>query len=126
MGNCVDWQKVVENELKDFNVTILNPRRDNWDSSWKQSIDNPQFKGQVTWELDNLDAATFIFMYFDPQTKAPITLMELGLHARNKNVIVCCPHGFWRRGNIEVVCDRFKIPLFDDFNKSIQYLKESL
>jgi hypothetical protein len=25
---------------------------------------------------------------------------------------VCCPEGFWRRGNVEMVCRRHRIPLF--------------
>ena len=50
-----------------------------------------------------------IAMYFAPETKAPITLLELGLFARTGKVIVCCPEGYWRRGNVEVVCARFGI-----------------
>lgn len=33
------------------------------------------------------------------------------------------PNGYWRRGNVEVVCARYGIPLFDDFDewlKSVQ------
>ena len=35
--------------------------------------------------------------------RAPITLLELGLFARSGKLIVCCPDGYWRKGNIEVV-----------------------
>lgn len=60
-----------------------------------------------------LDIAQVIFMYFDPATKSPISLLELGLHAADGKMIVCCPQGFWRRGNVKMVCERFDIPLLD-------------
>jgi hypothetical protein len=50
-------------------------------------------------------------MYFAPGTKAPVTLVELGLFARSGKLVVCCPAGFWRRGNAEVVCTRYGVPL---------------
>jgi hypothetical protein len=115
-GKATDWQSEIADVLKDNDVTILNPRRDEWDDSWEQSITNPQFKEQVEWELDGQDASDLIVMYYDPDTKSPITLMELGLF-KDKNMIVCCPNGFWRRGNIEVVCDRYNIPLVDDIEE---------
>lgn len=48
-------------------------------------------------------------MYFDPSTKSPISLLELGLYARAGKMIVCCPDGFWRKGNVDIVCFRHKI-----------------
>ena len=63
-------------------VVVLNPRRVDWDSSWTQSIREPKFRGQVEWELDALERAQVIAMWFVPETRAPITLLELGLHAR--------------------------------------------
>ena len=111
MGRATDWQAALTGCLPDH-VVVLNPRRDEWDASWRQSIDEPRFREQVEWELDGLDRADVIAMWFDPETRSPITLLELGLHARSGKLIVGCPEGFWRRGNIEVVCSRFGVPLF--------------
>jgi hypothetical protein len=111
MGVAEMWQDKLASELNDRTIVIANPRRDDWDASWKQTIADAQFRGQVEWELDYLDRAAVIAMWFDPSTKSPITLMELGLHARGGKVIVGCPQGFWRRGNIEVVCARYGVPL---------------
>lgn len=55
------------------------------------------------------EAADVIAMYFDPDTKAPITLLELGLFARTGKMIVACPEGFWKKGNVEIVCGRYGI-----------------
>src|ERR1035437_6205106 len=76
-GKAEDWQKRVIKELADQPIIFLNPRREEWDASWKQEITNPKFKEQVTWELDGLEIADVIIIYFDPTTKSPISLLEL-------------------------------------------------
>jgi hypothetical protein len=109
MGAAVNWQTRVEKGLEDCHVLIFNPRRDDWDASWIQSAENAQFRQQVEWELEGLEKASIIAMYFDPSTKSPISLLELGLFARRDNMIACCPEGFWRKGNVDIVCDRYRI-----------------
>jgi nucleoside 2-deoxyribosyltransferase len=125
MGKAVDWQTKVEQALGNKNVVVLNPRRDDWDSNWKQEKDNPQFAEQVNWELDALHDADFIVMYFDPATKSPITLLELGLYAWQKpvgNFIVCCPEGFWRKGNVDIVADRCQLTVTTTLDEMIAHL----
>ncbi len=109
MGKAENWQEKIVNT---FNKSYLffNPRRDDWDSSWEQKIENVQFNEQVTWELNALDSSDIIVMYFDPNTKSPISLLELGLYAASGKLIVCCPEGFWRKGNVDIVCQRYKVP----------------
>lgn len=118
------WQDRVIAELSQHDIVVFNPRREAWDSSWKQEAENPQFNEQVNWELDNLDAATYKFFYFDPNTKSPITLMELGyvIGRGSENVIVVCPPGFWRRGNVEIICSRNDIYMFDTLEDGLAYL----
>lgn len=116
MGTAVNWQANLVAALGQRDLTILNPRREDWDSTWRQSIDEPQFRQQVEWELDGLERADLVAMWFVPDTKAPITLLELGLTARADKLVVGCPDGFWRKGNIEVVCDRFGIPLATEWS----------
>ena len=116
MGAAENWQTRVEQELASVSGTILNPRRDDWDSSWVQHPISPQFRQQVEWELDALDAADCILMYFDSKTKSPISLLELGLYAHRNKLVVCCPEDFWRYGNVAIVCERYKIPLYHILN----------
>jgi len=124
MGAAEDWQTKISNKLDELEipVTIFNPRRDSWDSSWEQRESNPEFSYQVNWEMDRLNECDIIFMYFSPGTKSPISLLELGLHADSGKMIVCCPDDFWRKGNVEVVCTRKRIPLhhnIDDATSSL-------
>jgi hypothetical protein len=124
MGAAADWQRQVEGALDDLPVVILNPRRNEWDASWVQSIGNPQFREQVEWELEAQERADVIGMYFAPATKAPVTLLELGLFARSGQLVVCCPEGFWRKGNVEVVCARYGVPLVGEFTEFATLLRE--
>ena len=119
MGAAEDWQKSVEAKLSDLNMILLNPRRENWDSSWEQRIDNPNFNEQVNWEISGIERADAVLFYFAPGSKAPITLWELGFVTESKKVIVCCPEGFWRKGNIEVICNRFNIPLYEKLEDAV-------
>jgi hypothetical protein len=119
MGEAEDWQAKVSKALSDLDVVVLNPRRDDWDSSWKQEKTDPQFSEQVNWELDGLEAADMIFVVFTKDSKAPITFMELGLHADDP-VMVCCPTGFYRKGNVDIVCERKGIHVYEDLDEMIQ------
>lgn len=120
MGLAENWQETLEKSLTDEVVTVYNPRRDDWDSSWKQEQRDPQFNNQVNWELNSLESADLIFMYFSPGTKSPISLLELGKFSyRGSSVIVCCPDEFWRKGNVEILCTRDGVQLFDNLEDAI-------
>ena len=124
LGKAEQWQERIVRAMSDVsNLVILNPRRDGWDGSWEQRADNLQFFEQVSWELDMLDAADIVVMYLAPDTKSPISLLELGLYARSGKLKVCCPTGFWRRGNVEMVCKRYQIPLFENLDALIADLR---
>ncbi len=133
MGQAENWQEEVTEALlerwksPDYEDIILNPRRDDWDSSWTQSIYNDQFKKQVDWELSGLEKSARIIFYFAKGTKSPISLMELGLVStlKNKSVIVYCDPDFWRRGNIEIMCERYGNIFFTDKEKFLSYLRKS-
>ncbi len=108
-GRAAFWQDQVIAGLGALGGTMLNPRRPDWDASWRQSIDEPRFREQVEWELSGLEQADIIAVYFDPATRAPITLMELGLFARSGKAIVACPEGYWRKGNVDITCARYGV-----------------
>ena len=122
-GKSEDWQLTVINACPE-GVTFLNPRRNDWDLSWEQSADNPQFNEQVSWELDNLEFSDIIFMYFAPGSISPISLLEFGLHINGKaHMIVCCPPGYWRKGNIDIVCKRHDVTVHSSLSDAISYLQ---
>lgn len=113
MGNAPDWQPAIAAYLLSKGFNVFNPRRDDWDSSWKQEFTDPQFFQQVVWELDALEEANHIVMYLAPDTISPISLLELGLFARSGKLHVVCPPEFKRRGNVEIVCAKYGVPMYE-------------
>ncbi len=122
MGAAENWQDKVVNYFKNRPGVILNPRRDNWDNNWKQSKDNPDFKQQVDWELNALAKSDYIIMYFDPSTKSPISLLEMGLYAKSGKLLVVCPEGFWRKGNVDIVCETYGAKQFLTLAEIMEYV----
>lgn len=122
MGNTENWQSELSDKLYRHNYNVFNPRRSDWDSSWKQDFTNPYFSQQVNWELDALEKSDYIIMYFDPNNKSPISLLELGLFAHTGKLMVICPDGFWRKGNVDIVCNRYNIPMFKNFDQLKNYI----
>ena len=124
MGKAEAWQAKLTEAITSLgkNVTIYNPRRDDWDPTWIQSIENDNFYEQVRWELQALDDSDLIVMYYDPNTTSPISLLELGLHARSGKLIVCCPNGFYRKGNVDIVCERYCIPVIENWDIFVTYV----
>ena len=125
MGNSTDWQAQIIEALKNEEVNIFNPRRTNWDSSWEQEESNPEFNHQVNWELSCLEKADLIIIYFAPNSQSPITLLETGIFHK-MNMIVCCPKGFYRKGNIDILCTRYKVPKVETVEALIDYVKTEL
>ena len=123
MDDAPRWQDTLIAALADTDVVVLNPRRDALPPEWEQHAENPAFRGQVQWELEGLERASLVCFYFAPGTKSPISLLELGLRARSGRAIVCCPEGFWRRGNVEIVCERYGIPRVESLDELAEHLR---
>ncbi|WP_175635762.1 nucleoside 2-deoxyribosyltransferase domain-containing protein [Pedobacter ghigonis] len=121
MGNAENWQQKfidranVEKMLD--NVIVFNPRRASWDHSWTQSIENAQFNEQVNWELDAMEKVDVILLFLDANSKSPISIMELGLFADSGKLMVCCEDGFWKKGNVDIVCKRKGIDQYKTFDE---------
>ncbi|MBW1658277.1 nucleoside 2-deoxyribosyltransferase domain-containing protein [Flavobacterium quisquiliarum] len=121
MDKAINWQLHCEEQLQDKYI-IFNPRRKEWDSSWSQTIENPNFKEQVNWELNALEKADIIIMYFVANTMSPISLLEFGLYAQSKKMKVVVEEDFWRKGNIDIVCERYGVEQFKTLDELIQNL----
>ncbi|MFB9110167.1 hypothetical protein DMB65_13215 [Flavobacterium cheongpyeongense] len=118
MDKAINWQKKCE-ELLENKFILFNPRRNEWDSSWSQTIENDNFNEQVTWELNALEKADIIIMYFAGNTMSPISLLEFGLYAQSKKIKVVVEEDFWRKGNIDIVCKRYAVEQFKTLEELI-------
>ena len=136
-NTATDWQRRVCGMFKGYrDVVIFNPRRTAWDSSWKNVASNPKFREQVEWEIEALTKTDIILMYFDPNTKSPISLLEAGLFAhygdmmkvngrveRVSKLHVVCPPKFWRKGNVDIVCEHFNIRQYPNLTQAVNGIK---
>ncbi|KAI1122621.1 hypothetical protein F5Y10DRAFT_253635 [Nemania abortiva] len=109
-----DWRESLIASLADQPLTIYNPLRLDWDSTWREDISFGPYREQVEWELDMQEAADVIVVYFHPATKAPVSLLELGLCASSGKAVVVCPEGYWKRGNVQIVCTRYNVEMVGD------------
>jgi hypothetical protein len=125
-GKAIKWQKEFIAALSDKNIRFLNPRRDDWDSSWGQTMDDPKFVEQVQWELNSMEMSHIIVMVFDPNTLSPISMLELGLHAKEQKLMVVCPDGFWKKGNVDVTCEFYGINQFDTMDELIEFMRKHI
>lgn len=108
--DTTDWRETLASSLSEAPITVYNPYRTDWDSTWSEDIDFAPYREQVEWELDKQEKADMVAVYFHPATQAPIALLELGLCAKaSGKAIVCCPEGYWKRGNVQIVCQKFGI-----------------
>ena len=118
-----DWRQTLATSLSDMPVTIYNPYRPDWDSSWREDIHFAPYRQQVEWELDKQDKADIVVVFFHPATQAPVSLLEFGLCARvPRKAIVVCPEGYWKRANVQIVCKKFGVEMVDN----IEGLKEAV
>jgi nucleoside 2-deoxyribosyltransferase len=120
MGKATPWQdKLVKLFSDRDDIVFFNPRRADWNSSWVQDpTPGTQFHTQVSWELDHIEKADLVIFYFDPKTQSPITLLELGhCLGQDKPILVCCPDGYFRKGNVVIICERHNIKVMNTFDE---------
>ena len=125
-GEAEDWQSKVVEELDDLNVTILNPRRDDWDSSWEQDIENKEFRQQVEWELQAQEDANLAIYVLLDDSKGPVTMLEIGHFAPTKDCVLCIEEGFYRQGNLDIFAHRYNIPIYHNLKEMLGDLHEIL
>lgn len=126
MGNSENWQAKVTEELKTENVIILNPRREDWNPEWKPIIEEPEFVKQVEWELNALEAADYIIMYFAAESLSPISLLEFGLYAKSGKLLVFCEEGFWRKGNVQITAEKYDVKQFESIEEILNHIKTNI
>ena len=122
-GRARNWQYDVYSAFEEVPGMLLNPRRPKW-----TPLDQEKLKEQIEWELDGLERADVVFFYFDPDTKSPVSMLELGLYVKDhsKRLVVCCPEGFWRRENVEITCRRYQRRLCSTFEEGMAALGRAI
>ena len=130
-GAASPWREGMVQHFRDTRferyhpeMTFVDPLRKKWEGNCDASIDNPMLYEQMAWELDKMDDSDGIFMFFEGGSKSPITLLELGLCAGRypDKLIVVCEESFWRRGNVQFICQEFNISIFTNLKAGYKEL----
>jgi hypothetical protein len=142
ISSCKLWQDKLIQELKDYNVTIYNPRRKDFDIN-NQKISEEQIK----WEYKYLHETNILVFYFAEETLCPITLFELGaalernLHGVNKqSIFIYCEPEYKRKFDVELqtklvmkniknnggIDNHHVVSLHDDYDNFIKNLKSHI
>ncbi|KKN27196.1 hypothetical protein LCGC14_0867160 [marine sediment metagenome] len=112
MGNAVDWQSYVIDELSEYDdLVIVNPRRPNFTAD---TLDE-----QIHWELKALEDVDLVFMWFPKSAKAPISFLETGLYLKSNKIVIGAEDEFYRQRNLEITSERYGTPLFNNLNVMI-------
>ena len=88
ISNCPNWQEEAVKFLSSSGLTVVNPRRLNFNVfDSKCSIE------QIEWEHKHLDLCESILFWFPKETVCPITLFEYGkyLPSKKKLFVGCDP-----------------------------------
>ena len=120
MGNSRDWQMELYNRFSrmDGRYLLFNPRQEHWDASLPGEMDY-----QVRWELDHLEEADMIIMYILGASKSPISLLEMGLHAKSGKMHVICEKDFYRYDNVRITCEYYGVPLYNDLENFLESIR---
>lgn len=120
MGNSRDWQSdMLEHfSAKDGRYLLFNPRQDSWNADAEGEMDY-----QVNWELRHLEEADIIIMYILGTSKSPVTLLEMGLHARSSKLLVACEKDYYRYDNVRITCGFYGIPLYSSLDQLLDALE---
>ena len=117
-GNSLNGQDNTILELINLgvkNLEVFNPRREHWNSNPTKE----EMEKQIKWEQEHLDKADVIAMVLLDDSKSPISLLELGLYAKSKKMIVFCTDKFYRYDNVRLTCEKYNIPLINSTNIDI-------
>jgi len=104
--NCDDWQQKVIEELKYKDITIFNPRQNQFDVTDKSASYR-----QIVWEYERLEKMDIFAMYFcNSDSDQPICMYELGrniLRMQNrfpsswqKRIIISVEDGYKRQEDV--------------------------
>ena len=113
-GDSLNWQDKVIIELINLGVSceVFNQRREHWNPNPTKE----EMEKQIKWEQEHLDKADIIVIVLLDDSKSPISLLELGLYAKTKKLVVFCTPNFYRWDNVRLTCEKYNIELVQDLH----------
>lgn len=130
ISGCGDWQKMAVEYLEDLEITIVNPRRNDFNmNNMLNSVD------QIKWEHKYLWEVSHVMFWFPDATLCPITLFELGkCLMRNKlqpgvqELYIGCSSDYKRVFDVEIqsMLLDYHRPIFKALPPLLTFIKSEL
>ena len=120
-----DWQEVVIDYVSDINNgAILNSKRLDWLSTTPQTVDNADFRSQLSWEITAMTLSGLCAFYFPSGTSSLISLCQFSQYAPSSvKFIMYADPDYQAKGILDVMCRNYKIlqcVSFADFQITIR------
>lgn len=112
-NNSSNWRKKVIKQLE-TKAHIFDPTNLNHDS-----LNNVEMKHHILWELKALEQADNILLNFLPNSKSPISLVELGMYVASNKLIVVCPKEFYKSKYVYTLCEKYNTPIFNTITEAL-------
>ena len=112
-----NWRNEIVEELKD-DYHFFDPTRKE-----HNQMGNFEMQDHIKWELDALNMSNKILLNFLPDSKSPVSLIELGLYMMSSKLIVVCPKSFYKRRYIKTLCQKYNTELFRNLTEATFHLK---
>lgn len=112
-----NWREALTTSISHLPVTVFNPFRPDWDASWREDLSDARFRDQVGWELEMQERADVVVVFFEAGTEGHVSLLELGLCVRHGRALVACEEGYKKRGNVQAVCERFRVGMVGSYEE---------
>jgi hypothetical protein len=94
-----------------------------WQGQFVKELFNPRTSfsdGLFGWELDHLNIATVIALHFDLEDPSPSGLLTLGMFAKTDRLIVSCPNAFYKKADVDIICEREDILRVDSLDLLVE------
>ena len=108
-----NWRKETVKKLE-TKANVFDPTNMKHDR-----LNDAEMKSHIIWELDALAIADKILLNFLPDSKSPISLVELGLYVASNKLIVVCPKEFYKSRYVFALCEKYNTPIFENLNKAL-------
>lgn len=123
MGRAELWQPRVAPRFLDAGISVLDPRRDDWDADLPHDpTPGSPFEQQVSWELDSIiDRVDLVFFRIcGGETTAIISMFEMGVTLEmRKPVVIQADQDYMRYGNIVISARKYGVPVYNDVDAAV-------
>ena len=93
-------------------MVLISPRRPEFTPDMEDE--------QIKWELDALEKADLIMMWFPAAAKAPVSFLETGLYMSSGKLVIGVEQGFYRQRNLELTCGYYGIPIWNSLDELVE------